>query len=64
MQPVQEANAAVTRMNAGITTGEQEAMEYGGTDYMDNIAQRGRELKAWEEATPQAPANGNTGGTE
>ena len=64
VQPVQEANAAVTRMNAGITTGEQEAMEYGGTDYMDNIAQRGRELKAWEEATPQAPANGNTGGTE
>lgn len=64
VQPVQEANAARTRMETGITTGEQEAMEYGGTDYMENIAQRGRELRAWEEATPQAPATGNTGGPE
>lgn len=46
VQPVQEANAAVTRMKAGITTGEQEAMEYGGTDYMDNIAELGREQAA------------------
>ena len=46
VQPVQEANAAVTRMKAGITTGEQEAMEYGGTDYMENIAELGRERQA------------------
>ena len=46
VQPVQEANAAVTRMKAGITTGEQEAMEYGGTDYMENIAELGREQQA------------------
>ena len=46
VQPVQEANAAVTRMKAGITTGEQEAMEYGGTDYMENIAELGRENQA------------------
>ena len=46
VQPVQEANAAVTRMKAGITTREQEAMEYGGTDYMENIAQLGREREA------------------
>ena len=58
VQPVQEANAAVTRMNAGITTGEQEAMEYGGTDYLENVAQRGREIKAWQEANPQ-PAQQN-----
>lgn len=51
VQPVQEANAAKTRMEMGITTGEQEAMEYGGTDYIENVAQRGRELKAWQEAT-------------
>lgn len=50
VQPVQEANAAVTRMNAGITTGEQEAMEYGGTDYMENVAQLGREKQAREAA--------------
>jgi len=64
VQPVQEANAARTRMETGITTGEQEAMEYGGTDYMENIAQRGRELKAWEDATPQAPAQGQQGGAD
>ncbi len=50
VQPVQEANAAVTRMNAGITTGEQEAMEYGGTDYMENIAELGREYRARQAA--------------
>ena len=61
VQPVQEANAAKTRMETGITTGEQEAMEYGGTDYMENVAQRVREQKAWEEATSQASATGNTG---
>ena len=61
VQPVQEANAAVTRMNAGITTGEQEAMEYGGTDYMENIAELGRENQARikagliQQAEPGAP---------
>ena len=58
VQPVQEANAAQTRMNMGITTGEQEAMEYGGTDYMDNIAQRLREMQAWGEAAATAPTTG------
>lgn len=33
-------------MKAGITTGEQEAMEYGGTDYMENIAELGRDQQA------------------
>ena len=64
VQPVHEATAAKTRMEMGITTGEQEAMEYGGTDYMENIVQRGREMRAWEEAAPQAPAQGSTGGTD
>lgn len=57
VQPVQEANAAVTRMNAGITTGEQEAMEYGGTDYMENIAELGREYQA-RQAAGLAPDGG------
>ena len=56
VQPVQEANAAVIRMNAGITTGEQEAMEYGGTDFMENIKELGREKKAWQSAMPTEPA--------
>jgi len=67
VQPVQEANAAKTRMELGITTGEQEAMEYGGTDIMDNIKQAGRERKAWEEAMPQNPttqAGGNSASSQ
>lgn len=52
VQPVQEANAAVIRMTHGITTGEQEAMEYSGADIMENISQIGREKKAWGAAIP------------
>ncbi len=63
VQPVQEANAAVIRMKAGITTGEQEAMEYGGTDFMENIEQLGREKKAWEKAIPAEDNSNGTGGT-
>ena len=50
VQPVQEANAAKIRMATGITTGEQEAMEYSGADYLENISQLGEERKAWREA--------------
>ena len=50
VQPVQEATAAKIRMEAGISTGEQEAMEYNGGDWMDNIAQRGREIEAQQAA--------------
>lgn len=45
----------------GYTTGEQEAMEYGGTDYMENIAELGRENQARikagliQQAEPGAP---------
>ena len=46
VQPVQEATAAKIRMETGISTGEQEAMEYNGGDWMDNVRQRGRELAA------------------
>lgn len=63
VQPVQEANAAVIRMKAGITTGEQEAMEYGGTDFMENIEQLGREKKAREKAIPAEDNSNGTGGT-
>jgi lambda family phage portal protein len=61
VQPVQEANAAKIRMEAGITTGEQEAMEYSGADYLENIAQIGREKKAWADATPQTSFDGRDG---
>lgn len=53
VQPVQEANAAKIRMETGISTGEQEAMEYNGGDYFENIAERGRELAAMNAAMPK-----------
>jgi len=57
VQPVQEANAARIRMETGISTGEQEAMEYNGSDWMENMAQRGRELEAAAKATPKERVN-------
>ena len=40
-------------METGISTGEQEAMEYNGGDYFENIAERGRELAAMNAAMPK-----------
>lgn len=57
VQPVQEANAAKIRIETGISTGEQEAMEYNGGDYMENLAQRGREEKARNDAMPKEESN-------
>lgn len=53
VQPVQEANAAVIRMENGISTGEQEAMEYNGGSYFDNLKQRGREKAYMKENMPK-----------
>ena len=61
VQPVQEANAAKIRMETGITTGEQEAMEYSGADYFENISELGRERKAWDGAMPRQTSDGQGG---
>lgn len=53
VQPVQEANAAKIRIDTGISTGETEAMEFNGSDFMENIAQRGREETARSAAMPK-----------
>lgn len=53
VQPVQEANAAKIRMDLGISSGEQEAMEYNGGDWKENMAQRGREMQFQREVTPK-----------
>lgn len=53
VQPVQEANAAKIRMDSGLSTGEEEALQYNGSDYMENVAQRGRELAAQQNAMPK-----------
>ncbi len=53
VQPVQEAQAAKIRMDTGISTGEQEAMEYNGSNYMENLAQRGKEAQAQSAVMPK-----------
>lgn len=53
VQPVQEASAAKIRMETGISTGEQEAMEYNGSNFFDNMKQRGREIAAQNAALPK-----------
>ena len=64
VQPVQEANAAKIRMELGITTGEQEAMEYNGTNWLENIATRGREEQARQDAMPKQEVQMNNAGTQ
>ncbi len=59
VQPVQEANAAKIRMELGISSGEQEAMEYNGSNWMENIAQRGREEQARANAMPKQEVQSN-----
>ena len=56
-KPVQEANAAILRMNNGISTGEQEALEYNGSDFMENVAQIAKERKAMSAAMPKEDEN-------
>lgn len=57
VQPVQEANAARIRIENGISTGEQEAMEYNGSDFMENAAQIAKERKAMKAAMPKEEQN-------
>lgn len=64
VQPVQEANAAKIRMDLGISTGEQEAMEYNGGDWNENMAQRGREMQLRQSVTPKREVETDNGGTE
>lgn len=64
VQPVQEANAAKIRMDLGITTGEQEAMEYNGSNFNENLQQRGREEQTRREAMPKQEVQNNNAGTK
>lgn len=59
VQPVQEANAAKIRMELGISTGEQETMEYDGGDWKENMKQLGREAQIRRDALPGGEANQN-----
>lgn len=46
VQPKQEIDAATRRMRSGISTGDQEAAEFNGSDYGANIVQLGIEERA------------------
>jgi len=55
VNPEKEVNAARTRMELGLSTGELEAMEYNGSDWMENMAQRGKEIRQMlNEIPPEA----------
>lgn len=46
LDPVKEAQGAILRIQAGLSTGEREAAEMTGTDWDANIVQRSMELKS------------------
>ena len=45
VDPLKEANAAERRIANNITTQEQEASEYNGNNWDENIKQRKEEIK-------------------
>ena len=67
VDPLKEVNAAAARIANNITTQEQEASEYNGNDWAENIRQRRRELEALKEfaqLAEQVSAGGQTGGPD
>lgn len=49
VNPVQEANAAKTRIELNISTEEQEAAEYNGNDWNAVVRQRKKEIAAFDD---------------
>ncbi len=61
LDPVKEAEGAALRIEHGLSTGEREAAEMTGTDFDENIEQRGMELKMMVAAGVSGPQmTGNT----
>lgn len=44
VDPLKEVNAAATRIANNITTQEQEASEYNGNNWDENVKQRKKEI--------------------
>jgi lambda family phage portal protein len=65
LNPVQEVDAAVKRVDAGFSTAEQETAQMTGGDYTQNIRQRVTEAKRKREVDainqPEQKATGGTG---
>ena len=53
LNPVQEVNAAVTRMEHGLSTHEDECAAINGSDYDDNVRTLMNENKSLAEANRQ-----------
>lgn len=62
VNPVQEANAAKTRIALNISTEEQEAAEYNGNDWNAVVRQRKKELTAFDDIQSRpSPVSAITG---
>ena len=61
VDPLKEVNAAAQRILLNISTEEQEAAEYNGNDWNENIPQRKKELNALADAATAQPNNGDGG---
>lgn len=61
VDPLKEVNAAAQRILLNISTEEQEASEYNGNDWNENIRQRRKEIAALAEIMPAQPSNGGGG---
>ncbi|WP_238442611.1 phage portal protein [Desulforamulus reducens] len=57
VNPVQEVQASILKVNNGLSTRERETIELGGGDFDHNIKQLGRESSQMDQAglQPQAP---------
>ena len=60
VDPLKEVKAAEHRIQNNISTQEQEASEYNGNDWNENIRQRKKEMSALAEAEPQTAKGGET----
>ncbi|MBR1728516.1 MAG: phage portal protein [Selenomonadaceae bacterium] len=59
LDPVKEAQGAAKRLELGLTTHEQEAMEMNGSDYIENLEILSRERQLIKELTPLNEENAN-----
>lgn len=64
VDPIKEVKAAEMRIKNNISTQEQEAMEYNGNDWNENVRQRKKEIAALGDAAQAAPADKKTAGGE
>lgn len=60
VDPLKEVNAAATRIANNISTQEQEASEYNGNDWAENVRQRRKEISVLQDLYPNQSQAENT----